>query len=79
MTLAQWLETWPYTGQRVFFTDFAKTGGRIGLGPIGESPNLHLGYVVPDTVADSRALAWCLSDFRVVSVSGGSMWFSPKE
>lgn len=42
-------------------------------------PKYFNSFSVPD---DSRLVdrpdAWCLEDYRVTSVTGGSIWFSPR-
>lgn len=66
MTLQQWAKGWPY---RViaFRPTNAETGAHTG-------PETGA-MVTPDTVHPSRAEAWHLTDYRVSSVSGGSIWF----
>jgi hypothetical protein len=66
MTLAEWAKGWPY---------LVNWHPRIPLAP-------DYWMWTPDTGRagyDYRALAWALSDYRVTSVSGGSIWFRKRE
>lgn len=64
MNLTQWAKNWPYT-----------------VNPFHDSTDIMW---TPDTSEyrvnpQYRALAWSLDDYRVTSVSGGSIWFCKRE
>ncbi len=69
MTLAQWSVSWPYVVRRFQPTD-AQTGQPSG--PVTDA------YVTPDANHGHRTAAFGLDDYRVSSIAGGSIWFTPK-
>lgn len=75
MTLQQWIDAGNVNGRPVPFQ--RSTDGRIAVLPIG-TVRPHYGYVIPDDLRPDRPDAWRLADYRVVSVSGGSIWFTPR-
>lgn len=70
MTLERWLRGWKYAGQN----------WRAGSpDPMGATPDGVSAFVVPDDpFGHTRTWAWGLEDYRVSSVTGGSIWFTPK-
>lgn len=69
ITLGEWLQSWPTIGRHYI-------DGR--LQPYTAVPDgLHV-YVVADASHGARIQAFDLSDYRVTSVAGGSIWFTPK-
>lgn len=75
MTLQAWIDAGDGLGQPVPYQQSA--GGRIAILPAGPV-RPHYGYVIADSLRPDRSDAWRLADYRVVSVSGGSIWFAPK-
>lgn len=72
MTLAQWLQSWPYVGRH--YIDHR-------LGERTKMPDGRHTYVVADALSgedSTRTWAFDLDDYAVSSVSGGSIWFRPK-
>lgn len=73
MTLAQWLKSWPYIGRHFI---------NGSLSQFTRYPDGTHVYVVSDAGSGqdhTRTYAFDLDDYRVTSVSGGSIWFTPKE
>ena len=42
-------------------------------------PRYFNSFWIADTGLVDRAKAWVLEDYRVSSVSGGTIWFTPRE
>lgn len=72
MTLQQWLQSWPSVGRHYY------QGMDISNSAFTPVPDGRHAYVVADHSHGARTQAFDLEDYRVSSVSGGSLWFLPK-
>lgn len=76
MTLAQWNASAQAQGDTRGAVPFVPTNAQTGQ-PSGPASGA---YVVPDTdaIRQVRTSLWSLEDYRVSSVSGGTIWLIPR-